>query len=138
MEIKSEKEFNDIINGNNLSNEKKLVVVDFYATWCAPCKRFAPEFKKLEKEYGKHILFAKMNIEENEEIETIVDKCKIKKLPTFMFFDIADKSSDCDDSNDCKYESKYEQVYGPGFENKLVNRLKYFNGLYSESEDDDF
>ena len=75
-EIKSKEEFNIILKNN------KYVVVDFYAQWCGPCKRIAPEIDKLSQT-NINVMFIKVDIEECEEL---ADKYDIKSLPTFLFF----------------------------------------------------
>ncbi len=45
--------------------DDKIVVIDFWAAWCGPCKNFAPVFEKLQKEYQRNFIFAKINIDEN-------------------------------------------------------------------------
>ena len=42
-------------------NSDKPVVVDFYATWCGPCKAIAPILEEMEKEYGNKFKFVKFN-----------------------------------------------------------------------------
>ncbi|XP_028420721.1 thioredoxin b [Perca flavescens] len=62
----------------------KLVVVDFTATWCGPCKQIGPEFQKeSEKGENKNVIFLKVDVDEAEDVSA---DCKISCMPTFMFF----------------------------------------------------
>jgi len=60
----------------------KLVVVDFSAVWCGPCKKIAPFFEKLSTTY-KDALFLKVDIDENSAIE---DVASLPGVPAFRFF----------------------------------------------------
>lgn len=68
-------------------NEKlkidKLVLVDFNAKWCAPCKKMAPVFDEIENEYRDKLLFVKIDVEENK---TIADELKIENIPTILLY----------------------------------------------------
>ncbi|KAJ6790028.1 hypothetical protein PWT90_05255 [Aphanocladium album] len=61
------------------------VVVDFFATWCPPCKLIAPEFQKLAAQHGidGQFAFAKVNVDEARDIS---EKYGIRSMPTFLFF----------------------------------------------------
>ncbi|GMR35469.1 hypothetical protein PMAYCL1PPCAC_05664, partial [Pristionchus mayeri] len=59
-----------------------LVVVDFFAAWCGPCKMMAPKFAKLSADFP-NVKFAKVDIDEEEELAS---KYAINAIPTFMFF----------------------------------------------------
>ncbi|CAN0115423.1 unnamed protein product [Heterosigma akashiwo] len=59
----------------------KLLVVDFYADWCGPCKQIAPEFQKMFEEMGG-VNFAKVNVDKNKESS---QKYQVKSMPTFVF-----------------------------------------------------
>ena len=61
----------------------RLVVVDFYADWCGPCKMLAPILKALAKEYDGDVLFAKLNTDHAVRTKS---KYSIRALPTIMFF----------------------------------------------------
>uniref|UniRef100_A0A8R1DHZ5 Thioredoxin n=1 Tax=Caenorhabditis japonica TaxID=281687 RepID=A0A8R1DHZ5_CAEJA len=60
---------------------EKIIVLDFFATWCGPCKAIAPLYKELAMEH-KGVLFCKVDVEEAEEITAKYD---IKLMPTFIF-----------------------------------------------------
>jgi len=68
--------FGEVIEGND------LVIVDFWAPWCGPCKSFAPVYEEIS---GKHedIVFAKVNTEEEQELAA---HFQIRSIPTLMIF----------------------------------------------------
>jgi len=68
--------FEDIINSND------MVVVDFWAEWCGPCKMFGPVFEKVSEEYPE-VTFAKVNTELEMEI---AGTFQIRSIPTLMIF----------------------------------------------------
>lgn len=61
----------------------QLVMVDFWATWCAPCKMVAPTVEELSKEYEGKAKFVKVNTDENPDLAS---RYKIRGIPTLMFF----------------------------------------------------
>ena len=71
----------DIFNAIITSN--KLVVVDFFATWCVPCRALSPYIDELATN-RHHILFAKANIEETPAIANELD---VKSLPCVIIFE---------------------------------------------------
>ena len=60
-----------------------LVMVDFWATWCGPCKIVAPVVEELAKEYEGKVNFVKVNTDENQDLAT---RFNIRGIPTLMFF----------------------------------------------------
>jgi len=77
IEVSSENDFYQLFNMG------KPVLVDFYATWCMPCKRVAPLFKKLAKEYAGEMIFAKVNI---DSVGTIGQSERLQGVPTFIAY----------------------------------------------------
>ena len=69
--------FNDIINSGNLT------LVDFYATWCGPCKMMHPVLEQLKDELGDSIRIIKIDVDKNEAISS---QYRIMSVPTFMLF----------------------------------------------------
>ena len=61
----------------------KLVLVDLYATWCAPCKSLAPVLEELADKYADKIKVVKVNVDEEE---SIAAKFGIASIPTVIFF----------------------------------------------------
>ncbi|XP_022227513.2 thioredoxin-T [Drosophila obscura] len=60
----------------------KLIVIDFYANWCGPCKIISPKLEELAQQYADRAVVLKVNVDENEEI-TI--QYNVTSMPTFVF-----------------------------------------------------
>lgn len=60
-----------------------VVMVDFWAVWCGPCKMIAPTVEELANEYAGKVKVAKLNTDENPDIAS---RYKIMGIPTVMFF----------------------------------------------------
>lgn len=61
----------------------KVVVIDFWATWCGPCMKLGPVVEELAEKYGDRAVIGKLNIEEETEI---VAENRIRSIPTVLFF----------------------------------------------------
>jgi thioredoxin 1 len=61
-EIETQDEFEDML----AEASDKLVVVDFHAAWCGPCKMIGPKFEKMEPDFPDAV-FVKVDVDENEE-----------------------------------------------------------------------
>lgn len=69
--------FNDIINGN------QLTLVDFFATWCGPCKQMHPVLEQLKASEGENLRIIKLDINKNE---ALASAYRIQSVPTLMLF----------------------------------------------------
>ena len=67
--------------GDTLS-KNKLLLVDFWAEWCGPCKSMHPIFSRMAKKYGR-IRFARVNIDDSQDIAS---KFNVQSIPTFIMF----------------------------------------------------
>lgn len=65
------------------SVKRGLVLVDFWAEWCAPCRRIAPLVEQLAEEYNGRLTVAKMNVDENPSTPPTY---MIRGIPTLLLF----------------------------------------------------
>lgn len=70
--------FDEILNGTD-----KLVVVDFWAAWCGPCRAVAPIIEELANEYEGRVVVGKVNVDDQNEISF---RYRIMSIPTIIFF----------------------------------------------------
>jgi thioredoxin 1 len=75
------------INSANFSKEvlgsEKLVMVDFWAPWCVPCKVVAPTVERIAEEHSDRIKVAKANVDDDPSLAT---ELSIFNIPTIVFF----------------------------------------------------
>lgn len=72
----TQENFTQVVNGNN------MVIVDFWAPWCGPCRSFAPAYEAASEKYPD-VVFAKVNTEEQQ---ALAGSFQIRSIPTLMIF----------------------------------------------------
>ena len=75
-EVKTKPEFDEAVG-------KGKVLVDFWATWCGPCRMVAPIISELAEEYDGKLVVGKCDVEENEDLAA---EYGIRNIPTILFF----------------------------------------------------
>lgn len=69
--------FNEIINGND------LVLVDFYAVWCGPCKMMSPILQEVKVNLKESVKIIKVNVDQHQDLAS---HFMVRGVPTFMLF----------------------------------------------------
>ena len=69
--------FDETIQNND------IVVLDFWAPWCGPCKQFAPTYDEISNKFDGDVVFAKINTEDEQELG---GHFQIRSIPTLMIF----------------------------------------------------
>ncbi|CCY64961.1 thioredoxin [Prevotella sp. CAG:1124] len=95
-------------NFESYKNGDLPLVVDFWATWCGPCKTIAPIIAELAEEYDGRIVVGKCDVEENDELAL---EFGIRNIPTILFFkngEIVDKFVGA--TTKSKLQEKFEAI----------------------------
>lgn len=74
---------NDMNFHNEVTNSDVPVVVDFWATWCGPCKMLSPVMEEVSEELNGKAKFVKVNVDENP---VAANEYRIASIPTVMIF----------------------------------------------------
>ena len=67
-----------------LLNSDKKVLIDFYAEWCAPCKKMTPYLLQMQKKLADRVTIIRLNADENK---TLISEMKIDELPTLLLYE---------------------------------------------------
>ena len=70
-------------NFDELLQDSKLVIVDFWATWCGPCRMISPILDEVEEEMPDKITVVKVNVDDADEI---AGRYRIMSIPTLLYF----------------------------------------------------
>lgn len=95
-----------------LIQQDKLILVDFFATWCGPCQMLAPVLEQVKQELGQDITIIKIDVDKNTALTTEYStRYQMRGVPTLMLF--------------CKGKMLWKQS---GFTDKqtLINTINYY------------
>lgn len=76
-------DLNDTSLANTINRSDLPVIVDFWASWCGPCKMMAPEFKKAAGQWATRVVFTKVN---TEQAQASASRYGIRSIPTLILF----------------------------------------------------
>uniref|UniRef100_A0A8D1TS40 Thioredoxin n=1 Tax=Sus scrofa TaxID=9823 RepID=A0A8D1TS40_PIG len=85
---------------------EKLVVVDFSATWCGPCKMIKPFFHSLSEKYS-NVVFLEVDV---DDCQDVASECEVKCMPTFQFFKKGQKVGEFSGANKEKLEATINEL----------------------------
>ena len=72
----------DSLNFHDAISQNKLLLVDFWAEWCSPCKSMHPIFSRMAKKYD-HVRFARVNVDNSQDVAR---EFNVQSIPTFIMF----------------------------------------------------
>jgi thioredoxin 1 len=67
----------------NIIKSEKPILIDFFATWCGPCKMLAPILKEVKDSLGERITILKIDVDKNQELSS---KYQVRGVPTMILF----------------------------------------------------
>ena len=86
----------------------ELVIVDFWAPWCAPCRMIAPILEEIARDYAGQVKVVKMNTDENQ---NIAKQHNIRSIPTLKIF---------------RSGEEVDEIIGAVPKHLIVNKIDYF------------
>ena len=95
-------------NFENLKNGAEPLVVDFWATWCGPCRMVSPIISKMAEKYDGKIIVGKCDVEDNEELAA---EFGIRNIPTILFIkngEVVDKIVGA--QSEAKFDEKFQSL----------------------------
>lgn len=108
--VKPTKQSSEISKKKLQEKENEIILIDFYAEWCSPCKMQDPIIEELKEKFGEKIKFKKIDIDKNEQF---ANKFRVMAIPTIII------------QKNCEVVNKFVGVTSKKvLENELNNLLK--------------
>ncbi|XP_062509401.1 uncharacterized protein LOC134185594 [Corticium candelabrum] len=101
-EIKTEEDYASLVKGDQSG---KLIVVDFYADWCGPCRQIGPKLEELAMRYSGKFFAFKVNVDELDEVG---EEEGVTAMPTFIFYKGGEKVDTMVGASESKLSGKIE------------------------------
>uniref|UniRef100_A0A8C5LN11 Thioredoxin domain-containing protein n=1 Tax=Leptobrachium leishanense TaxID=445787 RepID=A0A8C5LN11_9ANUR len=83
----------------------KLIVIDFTASWCGPCKTIAPVFEQCSKDFP-NAEFYKVDV---DDLSDVAEQCGIRAMPTFIFYKNGQRIDDLRGANTTELKAKIKR-----------------------------
>ncbi|XP_016962073.1 thioredoxin-T [Drosophila biarmipes] len=115
--------------------EDKLVVIDFYANWCGPCKIIAPKLEELAQQYSDRAVVLKVDVDDNEEITV---EYNVTSMPTFVFIkggEVLELFVGCNSDKLAKSMEKFAEPVADAEATGQRRSSSHLAGAAMESED---
>lgn len=93
--VDSKEKFDELIK-----SDSKVVLVDFHATWCGPCKMIAPKLEEFAAKFA-NLLVLKVDV---DELAEVAESCAVSAMPTFHFYKNGEKVDELVGANADKLE----------------------------------
>lgn len=81
INIKNKAEWNTVLN----SHQDTLLVVDFWASWCGPCRSYAPTLNTLDASLGQEAKVVKVQLDLEDTLKEVASSYSIMSIPTTLF-----------------------------------------------------
>jgi len=121
QQVQSDEEFGPVIN----SAGGKLVIIDFYADWCGPCKAIAPYFEELSNTYTDAV-FVKVN---TQTCDKIAESFRVKGIPYFVFMRKGTMVDTLTGANKDELKNKIEKALASGDDQNSSSSSKELYGI---------